>query len=104
MLYEISELQYKEEIAGKKDSTYVLVFHATWCPPCRNFKSSLEELAEKDGIDVYRIDVDQNQSLAGEFGVRNLPTWFIMKDNQVAEKVVGYQPYDELVQTVKKHL
>ncbi|BAP00786.1 thioredoxin [Mycoplasmopsis californica HAZ160_1] len=104
MLREITEKEYKEQYASTQKGTYLLVFHALWCPPCRNFKHSLEELAQKDGVDIFRIDVDENRQLPGEFGVKNLPTWFIMKDGEVVEKVVGYHPYSELKEFVSKHL
>ncbi|WP_311733628.1 thioredoxin family protein [Mycoplasma sp. HS2188] len=105
MLREVDQTTYKNEIHGKEEKTYLLVFHALWCPPCRNFKHSLEELAEKNGVNVYRVNVDENLDLPSEYGVRNLPTWFIMNpDGTVAEKVVGYKPYEDLFQDLSKYL
>ncbi|WP_029608561.1 thioredoxin family protein [Mycoplasma simbae] len=104
MLREISEKEFKEQVYPVEKGTYLLVFHALWCPPCRNFKHSLEELSEKDGFNVYRIDVDANLQLPNEFGVKNLPTWFVIKDGQVAEKMVGYYTYADLRAHLEKYL
>ncbi|MBU4689546.1 thioredoxin family protein [Mycoplasma zalophidermidis] len=104
MLYEITEQEYLENIQGKHEKPYILVFHAVWCPPCRNFKFSLEELAKNDGVDVYRVDVDANKQLSQEFAVRNLPTWFVFNKNEVVEHVTGYHTYEELANIVKKYL
>ena len=59
----------------------VLDFWATWCGPCRMVSPILTELAEKyDGkIVVGKCDVEENDELAAEFGVRNIPTILFFK-------------------------
>ncbi|QBF34979.1 thioredoxin [Mycoplasmopsis phocirhinis] len=105
MLKEIDQTTYKNEVHGKEQKPYLLVFHALWCPPCRNFKNSLEELVEKNGVKVYRVNIDENQDLPAEYGVKNLPTWFVMNpDGSVAQKLTGYKPYEDLLQDVSKYL
>ncbi|VEU60552.1 Thioredoxin [Mycoplasmopsis bovigenitalium] len=101
---DITQAIWYDEIKPNQKGVYLLVFHAVWCPPCRMFKESSEELANKDGIPVFRVDVDQNMKLSGEFGITNLPTWFIMKDGEVLQKMIGYKPYNELKQDVLKHV
>lgn len=101
---DITQAIWYDEIKPNQKGVYLLVFFAVWCPPCRMFKESNEELANKDGIPVFRVDVDQNMKLSGEFGIKNLPTWFIMKDGEILEKMVGYKPYNELKQDVLKHI
>ncbi|TQC54012.1 thioredoxin [Mycoplasmopsis mucosicanis] len=103
MFRELNEQEYKEQFLPEH-SDYVIVFHATWCPPCRLFKSTLEELSEKDGINVVRIDTDKNRMLSNEFGIKTLPTWFIIKGGEVVEKGSGYMLYAEFQTIVKKHL
>ena len=58
----------------------------------------ISELAEQyDGkITVGKCDVEENEELAGEFGIRNIPTILFFKDGQVVDKVVGAQPKAKL--------
>ncbi|MEA4115335.1 thioredoxin family protein [Mycoplasma sp. 744] len=103
MLKEITTQEYKEQFS-KTEGVYVLVFHAVWCPPCKMFKITLDELVAKNNIPVFRVDVDQNQDLAKEFNVTSMPTWFIFKDGKMVQPGLGYLPYPAFVKHVEKHL
>ena len=72
----------------------VVDFWATWCGPCRMVGPVISELAEEyDGrITVGKCDVEENEDLALEFGVRNIPTIVFIKGGQVVDKIVGAQP------------
>ncbi|WP_027449039.1 thioredoxin [Xylanibacter brevis] len=83
----------------------VLDFWATWCGPCRLVGPILSELAEKyDGkIVVGKCDVEENEELAMEFGIRNIPTVLFFKGGQQVDKVVGAmskQVFDEKFQSL----
>ena len=71
----------------------VLDFWATWCGPCRMVAPILSELAEKyDGkIVVGKCDVEENDELAAEFGIRNIPTILFFKGGTQVDKLVGAQ-------------
>ena len=86
----------------KKEGVYLLVFHALWCPPCRMFKESLTHLNEKDGIEVFRVNIDQEKDLAAEFRVQSIPAWFIFKNGKIVQQNQGYLPYPELKKVVSK--
>lgn len=102
-MHDITEQEYKTQIEGKNKGLYLLVFHALWCPPCRMFKGSLEQLSEKNDVTVYRADVDSNKTLAGEFNVSSIPTWFIFKEGKVVYTGSGYLPYEELKKVVNEY-
>lgn len=69
----------------------VVDFWATWCGPCRMIAPVIEELAkEYDGrIVVGKCDVEENDDIAMEFGIRNIPTILFFKNGQVVDKMVG---------------
>ena len=69
----------------------VVDFWATWCGPCRMISPVISELAkEYDGkITVGKCDVEENEELAADFGIRNIPTIIFMKGGEVVDKVVG---------------
>ena len=71
----------------------VVDFWATWCGPCRMIAPIIEELAkEYDGkIVVGKCDVEENDDLAAEFGIRNIPTILFFKNGEVVDKLIGAQ-------------
>jgi thioredoxin 1 len=71
----------------------VVDFWATWCGPCRMVGPVISELAkEYDGkIVVGKCDVEDNEDMAAEFGIRNIPTILFFKGGQVVDKIVGAQ-------------
>ncbi len=76
----------------------VVDFWATWCGPCRMVGPVISELAgEYEGrINVGKCDVEENEDLAAEFGIRNIPTILFFKGGQVVDKIVGAQPKAKL--------
>ena len=85
-----------ENFASLKSGNLPLVvdFWATWCGPCRMVSPIISELAQPfDGkIVVGKCDVEENDDLAAEFGIRNIPTILFFKNGEVVDKMVGAQP------------
>ena len=87
------------------DKPVVVDFWATWCGPCRMMAPVIAKMAEKyDGqVVVGKCDVEENDDLAAEFGIRNIPTVLFFKGGEVVEKVVGAvseAKLDEKFQTI----
>ncbi|HEX6923186.1 MAG TPA: thioredoxin [Bacillales bacterium] len=80
-------------------------FWAEWCGPCKMVAPVLEEIDSEmnDKVKIVKLDVDENQETAGNFGVMSIPTLIFFKDGEVVDKVVGYQPKEALVEVINKH-
>ena len=63
-------------------------FTATWCGPCKAFKPVMNEVAG-EGYSIQFIDVDKNQSLASQYGVRSVPTTVIEENGVEVDRFVG---------------
>ena len=80
------------------DQPFVIDFWATWCGPCRIVSPIISEMAEKyDGkIVVGKCDVEENEDLSMEFGIRNIPTILFFKDGELKDRNVGSISRDAL--------
>ena len=88
----LSTISFKPAMSS---GTPILVdFCAPWCGPCKAIAPILEELSvELDGkLQIAKLNVDENDGVAGEYGVRAIPTMLLFKDGKLAETFVGMIP------------
>jgi len=91
-----------DEIALKSDKLVVVDFWAEWCGPCRLIAPIIHELAEEyaDKVVFGEVDVDSHGTLAGQFGIRNIPTVLFIKGGKVVDKQVGAVPKAKFVEKI----
>lgn len=90
-----------------KSTKPVLVdFWAEWCGPCQALGPKLEEIAQNLGekVSIVKLNVDENPTIAGQFGVRSIPTMILFKDGQEVETIMGNQPKEAIVSFLNKHI
>ncbi|QCX52497.1 thioredoxin [Elizabethkingia sp. JS20170427COW] len=104
MALEITDASFNEII--NTDKPVLVDFWATWCGPCRMLGPIIEEIAtDFEGKAVVgKVDVDNNQQVSMEFGIRNIPTVLIFKNGEVVDKLVGVSPKEVIAEKLSAHL
>ena len=86
-----------EEVKNS-DKPVLLDFYADWCGPCRMVAPILHEIAEeRPDVIVGKINVDQEEELAMQFGVYSIPTLVVMKNGEIVRQVSGARPKAQLL-------
>ncbi len=101
----ITQSEWQKEVL--ESPIPVLVdFWAVWCGPCRLIAPIVEELATQyEGkLKVFKVDVDQEQNLAIQYGIMSIPTLLLFKNGRVVEQIVGALPKGAIEQKIAKHL
>ncbi|MDP8255932.1 MAG: thioredoxin [Candidatus Alcyoniella australis] len=104
-LLTISDENFDQEVI-KSDLPTLVDFWAPWCGPCRMVGPVVEELAgEYAGkIKVVKLNVDEAQRTASQYGIRSIPTIMLFNGGQVVEQVIGAVPKAKLEELLRKVL
>jgi thioredoxin 1 len=97
----LTEQNFQQQTKGK----VVLVdFWATWCAPCRMMAPVLNDIATelKGNSHVGKVDIQQFQSLANQFKVRNIPTMILLKNGAEVNRFVGIKSKEFLLKEIAK--
>jgi thioredoxin 1 len=98
---EFSDTNFQDDVL-KSDKPVLVDFWAPWCGPCRMIAPLVEELAkEYEGtVKIGKVNIDDNPSVAMNYGVNSIPTLMIFKGGQVVDRFVGVQPKSRLQQAI----
>lgn len=101
----LTDDQFEQEVL-KSDIPVLIDFWAAWCGPCRMIAPIVEELAKthEGKAKICKLDVDNNQKTAMQFGIRSIPTVLIFKGGEVVDQIVGAVPKQQIVDRLEAHL
>ena len=104
MAQKITDANYKELLA--QDKLVVVDFWAEWCGPCRSIAHAVDELAaEFEGKAIIgKYNVDDDNALSSEMGIRNIPTLLFFKGGKLVDKQVGASSKADLKAKIEENL
>lgn len=93
----VNKNNFNQEVLNS-DKPVLMDFWAPWCGPCRMVVPLVEEIAkERSDIKVVKINVDEEQELAMQFGVISIPTLVVMKNGKIVNQVTGARPKAQIL-------
>ena len=93
----VNKNNFNQEVLNS-DKPVLMDLWAPWCSPCRMVVPLIEEIAkERSDIKIVKINVDEEQELAMQFGVMSIPTLVVMKDGKIINKATGAIPKAQIL-------
>lgn len=102
----LTDQNFEEEVV--KSTVPVLVdFWAPWCGPCQMMGPIIDELSgefDASKVKIAKLNVDENQVVAGKYQVMSIPTFLVFKGGEVVDQMVGGVPKEKLKEMLDKHV
>ncbi len=99
----VEDQNFKSEILDYEGVAFVDCW-AAWCAPCRILEPIVEELAEdyNGRVKIAKLNVDENQVSAQNYGIMSIPTMLIFKDGQEVDRLIGVMPKEVIAERLDK--
>jgi thioredoxin 1 len=79
-------------------------FHADWCGPCQMLEPTIEALARESAATVAKVDIDAQQAIAQQYGVRSVPTVLLFADGEAVQRIVGVRDRSAYESAIAQHV
>ena len=79
-----------------------MYFSTKWCGPCKMFSPIVQEVCSAMGVNLQKIDAEENRDLANQYQITGVPTLILMKDDQLKFRNTGVIPKSQLINTIEK--
>ncbi len=98
---EFTSSDFEKEVL-QSEKPVLVDFYADWCGPCKMLAPIVDEIAEENqDIKVCRINIDENQDLAVEYGIMSIPTLVVIKNGKEVSRTVGVVGKKEILELVR---
>lgn len=100
-----TQASFQDDVLNVKDIPVLVDFWAPWCGPCQQQGPILDEVAKEigDKAKIYKVNVDEDNELAGKYGIMSIPALKIFKNGEVVDEMVGVHQKDQLIEKLKTH-
>ena len=102
---EVTDATFKNEVL-ESDDLVLVDFWAPWCAPCRMIAPVLEEIANdyNGKVKVVKVNTDENQTMAVEYGIRSIPTIMMFRGGEVIDQILGAVPKSTLTDKINYYV
>ena len=104
-IIETNDSNFESEVL-KSDIPVIVDFWAPWCGPCKAIAPILEQISDEQGdkIKIVKVNVDDNQKYAADFGIRSIPTLLIFNKGELKNQIVGSIPKAEIEKFIMEEI
>jgi thioredoxin 1 len=97
----MAELQKFNELVLGRPGKVLVKFGAPWCGPCRQVAPILEQMKDEGHDNLYDCNVDEDQTVAVKYGIRNVPTFVVFEDGKEVSRTTGAQTKPALIKLIE---
>ena len=99
---DVTDGTFEQEVL-QADKLVLVDFWAEWCGPCRAIAPVLKEIAaeQEERLKVAKVNIDENQQYAAQFGITSIPTMMLFKDGQKVDQIVGALPKRSITERIE---
>ena len=97
-IIEVTKANFKEKVL--ENDFAVVDFNADWCGPCKMLRPILEEVSNEENIDIYSVNIDDNEELAEEYEVSSIPCVVVFQDGKEVDRHIGMMSKKDVIKMI----